>query len=313
MTRRARASLLLVVGALRWGAAAARPGPPPPDAAAANPGDSAGVALRAVSWPDLVGLEPAVRAALERGAATLAAAPVVSETWGELGRLLAANGFPAPAEVCYDNAARLAPEDYRWPHLRGLALLEEHRPEEAAAAFSEAFARRPYYPSLLRQARLEQELGNFEPARALLAIAAAHSTRDPALFALLGEQAALEGDHAAAIDLLSRALAAAPRATRLHYPLALSYRARGDVAAAERHLALAGRVGIVPLDPLADEVRSRRVGATAWDLEGQRALQAGDAFAAALAFRKALDARPGDAALASRLQAAEAATAREPR
>lgn len=263
--------------------------------------------LRAVPWPELSDLEPAVREALQQGARQLSRGPSDSQAHGELGRLLHAHGFPAAAEVCYDNAGQLAQDDFRWPHLRGLVLLDEQRLAEAAAAFAEAFSRRPYYPALLRQARVEQELGHLERSAALLAIAADHSPGDPALLAVRGEQAALDGDDRAAVELLARALAAAPAATRLHYPLALSYRALGDTAAADRHLALAGRIGIVPLDPLASDVRERRVGVTAWDLEGQRALQAGDAPAAVQAFRRALAVRPDDAELRARLETALAA------
>ncbi len=311
MTKLAAASLLTCCASLPWQPLGAQAAPTASAAAAAPARQASEVALLALPWPDPGGFEPAVREALLQGGAKVAAASADHEAWGELGLLFAAHGLPAAAEVCFANAAALAPDDFRWPHLRGLALIEDHRLEEAATAFAEAYSRRPYYPALLRRARALQELGRFDDAKLLLSIAAAHSADDPALLALQGEQAALEDDHAAAIDLLSRALARAPGATRLHYPLALSYRARGDAAAANRHFALAGRVGIVPLDPLADAVRARRVGATAWDLEGQRALQAGDAAAAAAAFRKALDARPGDLLLLDRLRAAEAATARE--
>ena len=292
---------------------AGSPAPPAPPAATARLSPAA---LRAVPWPELAGLEPAVQEALQQGSAGFTAAVAagaveagggaqVAEAYGELGRLFHAHGFSAAAETCYDNAGRLARGDFRWPHLRGLVLLDEQRSEAAAAAFAEAFARRPYYPALLRQARVEQELGHLEAAQVLLAVATAHSPNDPALLAVLGDQAGLTGRNAEAIELLERALQAAPGATRLHYPLALAYRAVGNGAAADAHLALAGRVGIVPLDPLENEVRSRRVGATVWDLEGQRALQAGDAPAAVKAFRKALEARPGDPELRARLSAAE--------
>lgn len=313
MTPRVAGSLLFALAMAARGTVAAQPPPaaPAPLPLSARTQEPPRVPLRAVPWPDLAGLEPVVREALIRGATALAAGPSDAPAYGELGRLLHAHGFPTAAEVCYDNAGNLAPDDYRWPHLRGLALVEEQRLEEASAAFADAFARRPYYPALLRRARIAQELGDFAQTHTLLALAVAHAPNDPALLALLGEQAALEGDDRAAVDLLSRALAFAPGATRLHYPLALSYRALGDGAAADRHLALAGRVGIVPLDPLADEVRARRVGATAWDLEGQRALQAGDAAAAAKAFRKALESRPEDPALRNRLRAAEAAASGE--
>lgn len=313
MTKLAAVPMLAVCATMPWQPLVAQSASATAVPPAALTREAPREALRAVPWPDPTGFEPAVREAQLRGAAKLAGATADSEAWGELGLIFAAHGLPAAAEVCFDNAATLAPDDFRWPHLRGLALVDEQRLEEAAAAFAEAFSRRPYYPALLRRARLEQELGHFDETNALLAIAAAHSPDDPALLALLGEQALLEDDPAAAIDWLSRALAGAPGATRLHYPLALSYRARGDVAAADRHLALAGRIGIVPLDPLADEVRARRVGATAWDLEGQKALQAGDARAAAAAFRKALAARPGDPLLVDRLRAAEAAMAGEKR
>lgn len=307
MTRRGIQTLLCALGLLTPAAVAAQPAPAAGAAQspAAATREASRAPLRTVPWPNLAGLEPAVRQALQRASTTLATGTSDGEAHGELGRLFHAHGFSAAAETCYDNAGRLAREDFRWPHLRGLVLLDEQRSEAAAAAFAEAFARRPYYPALLRQARVEQELGHLEAAQVLLAVATAHSPNDPALLAVLGDQAGLTGRNAEAIELLERALQAAPGATRLHYPLALAYRAVGNGAAADAHLALAGRVGIVPLDPLENEVRSRRVGATVWDLEGQRALQAGDAPAAVKAFRKALEARPGDPELRARLSAAE--------
>lgn len=267
-------------------------------------------ALLPIPEPALAGLEPAVaeqlgaaRARLARGQAEGSAA---ATEFGELGLVYQAYGFSEPAEAAYENASRLAPRDFRWRHLLGLVLEDRQRLDEAAQAYSDAFALGSFYPSLLRWARVEQGLGRLKEAGEVLAAAAAHAPNDPALLALQGEQARLTGQPAQAVELLGRALALAPGATRLHYPLALALRALGRGDEAKGHLAQVGRVGIVPLDPLLAEVEKRRLGATPWELEGQKAFRAGDFAGAAQAFGRALSAQPGNPSLLAELGAAEA-------
>ena len=103
------------------------------------------------------------------------------------------------------------------------------------------------------------------------------------------------------MDYLEQALAADPRATVVHYPLALAYRGLGDAAKAEAHLRQRGGVEVGPPDPLMVELRGLLHGPVAEEARGIRALDAGDYRAAAESFRKAVDLAPDSAALRHKL------------
>ncbi|HAM71664.1 MAG TPA: hypothetical protein DCM86_08485 [Verrucomicrobiales bacterium] len=56
---------------------------------------------------------------LESARSAVLRAPKSAEAWGELGRQFQAADIPQSAVFCYGEAARLAPSDQRWWHLRG--------------------------------------------------------------------------------------------------------------------------------------------------------------------------------------------------
>ena len=251
-------------------------------------------ALVEVPYPLLDGMAPAVARQLagvrEQLEAARRAGRVEAETWGEAGRHYHAYGLAAPAEACYRNAQAEAPGDFRWPYLRGLVLADDSRAEEALQALDQALARpERYYPALVRAAQIEITLGRLESAARRLEPARAQAGDDPAFLAATGELALAQGRPAEAASSLARALAAQPRANRLHYPLAMALRALGRTDEARQHLVQAGAVGVRPRDPLFEAVQALRLGEQAHLMEGHHAFRAGDFAAAARAYAEAFE------------------------
>lgn len=251
-------------------------------------------ALVEVPYPALDGMAPAVAQQLADVRARLDAAgrsgSAPAEAWGEGGRHYHAYGLLAPAEACYLNAQALAPDDFRWPYLRGVLLADDSRAEEALRALEQALARpERYYPALVRAAQIEIVLGRTEAAAARLEPARAQAGDDPAFLAASGELALARGRAAEAVAALTRALAAEPRANRLHYPLAMALRDLGRTEEARQHLRQAGPVGLRPRDPLLEAVQALRRGEQVHMMEGHSAFRAGDFAAAARAYAEAFE------------------------
>lgn len=80
--------------------------------------------------------EPEVRADLAVLAEAVRTDSRSASRWGEYAQSLRAYGFHEPADVCFEAAAALDPEDGRWPYLLG-----SHRAEADAAGAAEWLAR----------------------------------------------------------------------------------------------------------------------------------------------------------------------------
>jgi tetratricopeptide (TPR) repeat protein len=217
----------------------------------------------------------------------------LAAAYGELGELYHAYGLREPAEACYGNAARLAPRDFRWPHLLGALLQDAGRLGEAAAAYRRALDLAPGdVAALLHLGEVHRLAGEPERATAVLRQALAADPASPAAKALLGQAALDRHDYREAATLLEAALAQVPDAGRLHYLLAQAYRGLGEPQKAGEHLAHASQVGVRPADRLLDELESLRTGERVPLARGKTAFQAGRFAEAAEEFRRALAARP---------------------
>lgn len=254
-----------------------------------------------VVHPDLAPLEhdvaeqlAAARSRLAARRADPAATPAdLAAAYGELGVLYHAYALAEPAEACYRNAARLAPQDPRWPHDLGVLLQDAGQLDEAAAAYGRALALAPGdLPALLHLGEIRRQQGRPADAEAVLRRALVADPSSPAAKALLGHALLDLRRPREAADLLEAALAQVPDAARLHYPLAQAYRALGDGARAAEHLARAGQVGLRPADPLVDELASLRTGERVHLARGKTAFDAGRYAEAAAELRRALAARP---------------------
>jgi tetratricopeptide (TPR) repeat protein len=76
---------------------------------------------------DLSAVEPAVAAVVTEALDGVQQQPRSGEAWGQLGMVLLANSFYAPAEACFIQAQRFEPENPAWPYLLAVRLLLSDR------------------------------------------------------------------------------------------------------------------------------------------------------------------------------------------
>lgn len=253
-----------------------------------------------IPYPTLTGLEEEIAEQLREGRKQLEAALArklpdaqLAEVYGELGMVYHAYALVEASAACYANAERLAPKDARWPYLQGVLLQGDNRLDEAAPAYGRALALIPnLFPALLHLAEIHFHRDELDEAGKLLDRALAVAPDSPAARALAGQIALSRREWKKAVDLLEGVLAAMPEANLLHHPLGLAYRGLGDLESAKRHLALAGRVGVRPNDPLRDAIESIKQGERLHMRRGHTAFNLGRYADAADEFRMALAARP---------------------
>lgn len=280
---------------------------PLPAAATLDP--PAGLTVRAVTLPDFSSAGAAVRAQVEsRRTAVREAArrpddqSSLATAYGELGKVLMAATFFAPAEDCFLNAQQLAPSDVRWPYYLGHVFKSRGPIEQSARWFEQARQLAPNdVATLAWLGDAYLSLGRLEEADPLFGRALALNAESSAAHFGAGRVALARRDFDAAVARFERALALDPRATGIHYSLAMAYRGRGDLARAESELATKGDVEPRPADPLMREVDTLLESAEAYNVRGGAELGAGNWAAAADAFRKGLEIRPSDASLRHRL------------
>ena len=232
----------------------------------------------------------------------------VAAAYGALGLVLMAAEYFDAAAVSYRQAEARAPGDPRWPYYLGhLHRMTEER-GAAVAAFERALSLRPADVATLvwlGRARLDE--GRPELAERQFRQAAAFDPGSAAALAGAGRAALARRNFLGAAEYLERALAAAPQASRLHYPLAMAYRALGEVELAEAHLARRGDVEPPLSDPLMEELDALLPSAMKLEGQGIRALRNGMWSAAVDYFRRGLELEPDNASLRQRLATALAA------
>ncbi len=259
------------------------------------------VDLLPLSPPQLEHLEEAVAGQLRETQELLASmlaepgAPpaALADAFGQAGRLYHAYELLDAAAVCYANAARLTPEDFRWTY--ALAVLDHQagRLEAAISGYRRALELSPSsLPALVRLGRAYLGALRLDEATAALERALELAPGDAAALATLGQVALSEKRYGDAVKRLEAALAAVPTADRLHHPLGLAYRGLGDLERARHHLRLRGKVGVKPADPWIDGLADLKTGERVLLLRGQVAFRAGRYDEAVAAFRQALAARP---------------------
>lgn len=265
---------------------------------------------------DLDGLEPAVAEQLQSGRALLAEG-LDDESlddhdratlWGELGRLFHAYDFPDQALLAYRQAMALAPHGAAWPYYIGMIELDQGQTESGYEMLAKALELRPDELAIrLRLAEAAKRMGHTEEASQLLASAVDLAPDEPAVMAAIGQFELDQRNYGNARKWLEAALKAEPRATRLHYPLALALRELEEDALARKHLALVGSAGIRPPDAMLDALDQLRRGERVHLLRGRLAYQAGDYPAAIGYFTEARKHQSESAAASVNLAAALAA------
>ncbi len=225
--------------------------------------------LQPVPRPNLEYADDAVRFALQEARELLdslrakpgAGSGELANAFGETGLLYHAHLAFEAAKACYLNAALLAPDDFRWPYYVAYLHQQNGRLDQAAAYYSEALALNPDWDAArLRLGQIRLEQGQWDRAGAVLdRLAGVPAFRGAALFGA-GRLAYARREFERARDLLEEALAVSPQASRIHYTLALTYRALGDLEKARYHLSRRGDAEPVFPDPLIADLEALTTG-----------------------------------------------------
>ena len=251
---------------------------------------------------DTSAMEPAVREQIETERKDLEAAikrlpsgsPELAEAYGHAGRLYALYKLNDAAQVCFGNAAKLAPVDPRWAYLLGAVLQATGDFQTAELRLARALELKKNDPAtLIRLGEVRLQLGKLEEARkafeAALPLAAAHFG--------LGRLTLTQGDAAAAARHFEDALADQPGASEIRSPLAIAYRKQGRLDDARTALAGYGDGRVTFPDPLLEQVAALSSGSRQYVAAGTAALREKRFADAAEAFRKALETDPKDGGL----------------
>jgi tetratricopeptide (TPR) repeat protein len=242
--------------------------------------------------PDLTNLEESVREQIQTAQAALAKTPT-SEEYGKLGQLYHAYSLISAARDCYLNAARLAPNDFRWTYLLAKLDHQEGRFDEAIRRYQLARTLRPDYVAVhVNLGNIFLELNRLEDAQQSFSAALKIDNNNPAAHYGLGQVAVSKRSYAEAIDHFQKTLAQAPGANRVHYSLAMAYRGLGDADKAKAHLAQQGSVGVRVADPLVDGLRDLITGERVYLARGKVAFEARRYADAVSEFHKAVAAKP---------------------
>lgn len=268
---------------------------------ARQPDRALGSELAAVPRPALDGLEESVRRQIEQAQSAAeellsrgsAGAAQRAQWLGDLGMVYHAYAFLRAAAICYEEAARLEPESFRWLYLNALAVEEDGHPDLAAPLFEQALDVEPdSVPALLRLARIDLDANRLARGEELYRRAFALDDQSAVAAAGLGHVAMAREDYSRAADRFRAALAMDPEGRELHYPLAQALTRLGEHDEARRHLERYRPVRMRLRDPLALEVKRLASAARLQLVEGTGLFRDGKYEQALRAFRRAADLDP---------------------
>jgi tetratricopeptide (TPR) repeat protein len=264
--------------------------------------------------PDVTRMAPSVQKQVQDQYASLKAAfattPATGDRelaaeFGAMGRVLMAAESPEPAEQHFLAAQWLDPDDRRWPYYLGHVSRQRGDTDKAAAWFERVLLLQPDdVPALVWLGEIYLDQGRAELAESVWTKAL---SQQPGLFAArfgLGRGALARGQFEAAVKHLEAALTIDSRASIVHYPLALAYRALGRVGEAESHLRARGESQPGLPDPLLQEIATLLRSAVVYEKRGDGALARGDFVAAVAAFRSGLELAPDRLAIRQKLATA---------
>lgn len=293
--------------------------------AAASDRSSPGTNAPAVVLPDLATLDPQARDKVQdRYAAVQAlhsADPPPSgadraRIYGGLGLMLMAANAYEPAEASFLNAVQHAPQDMRWLYYLGQLHLMREDHAAATVWFERVLELAPSdLATLVELGGAYLYLDRFDEAERLFTHATLLDRRAAAAWSGLGRVAFARREYPKAAEAFERALELDPGGTRVHYPLAMTYRSLGQFDRAAEHLeGFAGegrrfdvrRGGRWPIqdDPLMLDYYNLLESATALEHRGNQALDGGDFAAAIDFFGRAVELDPENPLMRQRLGAA---------
>lgn len=275
----------------------ALPSEPPP---VQDPGSE----LEPIPFPSLTAMDANVREQLERARADLeetARRPGATRqqqalAYGRMGQMLQTYDLLDASESCYRNALRLAPRDYRWSYYLALGYRARGDLERAGSQYAHVLTLRPNdLAAVLGLARIELEQGRTEAAANHFQRALMLDPGSAAAMAGLGEIAAAGRNYAKAVEHYEEALRRQPKASSLHYRLAMAYRQLGQVDKARLHLGKQGDGAVNYPDPLLEELVRVKTGRWQQREQANLLLESGQHEEAVRLFRQMVSQDPTDA------------------
>lgn len=233
---------------------------------------------------DLTGASREVASAISSARQRALAEPKSAAAWGDLGMWLLAHQYEHEANLCLGQAARLDPNDARWPYLLGLNLAVSHR-EQAIQEFRRAIGLRDHWPvAHLRLGELLLAQEEFDAAKQELDIAFQQDANSSRACFNLSHWFLMRGDPSTSLLWAIRAARLAPESRSIHELLASIHHRLGNRDEAVQELQLAEQSSTEELgwhDELAAKVLTLRKDAGSF-LELAQSLMNGRRFDEAL-------------------------------
>ncbi len=221
--------------------------------------------------------------------------PQSARDWSRLARTYHAHRMYEPAVTSYKQAARHAPQDFRWPYLAGIAR-QQLDLLAAAPFFERAAALNPDSSGFfINYGNLLSRLNRVDDAREQYEKAIAIDNRATHALYGLAQLDLLEGDTVAAIDLLERGASIARHHGEIHQLLAQLYQRQGEEEKAKEaeQLARFYSVSTRTPDPVVEAMETEAVDAESYSLRGARFAGRQMYKEAEYQFRKVLEYRSG--------------------
>lgn len=260
--------------------------------------------LLEIPQPELDGVDPPVqeqvRTAQTALAATLARSNSSSlekaKAFGSLGQIYQAYNFMDAARASYQNAATLEPQSFRWQYYAGYLNQLNGDTDSALREYQRAVTLKPNNASaMLRLGNLELSANHLDLAKAWFV--KSMTQRNPSAAAALtglGKIALIEHKYPAALKYFKEALAREPQASSIHYQLAMTYRALGDLHQMQEQMQARGEAEPTINDPLLDEIRVLKRGKVGLLERGSAAVREGRFADAIASYRQMIVLYPSD-------------------
>ena len=257
--------------------------------------------------PDLTFAEPQVRAAITEDHAAIRRDPDDAAAWSRYAGRLAGHEYVLEAVAAWKRAQQLDPQNFRWPYLTGVFLVQDD-PDGARAAFERAKRLNDRYPPLLvRWAVIMERLGRPADAKRAYQRAVELAPRNAYIRAGLAARLLSDGDTATARDHFERAVQLDADCRPALVGLVTLHRLDGDLAKADemaRRAATAPKAR--PPDPVLSTVNQLSVSTTAVIQRAAELTASGRGGKATAALRALVaanpDSAPGRSALGDRLR-----------
>lgn len=183
----------------------------------------------------------------------------LASAYGKLGNLYLIHELLTSANTCYENAISLQADHFPWRYYSAYLAHKNGEIHLALDRYQKAMELDPgYLPAKYRLAEVLVDLNRPEDATKLFS----ELLQEPDFLAAanfgLGQVFQSRQEHDKAIDHFNRALELQPQANKIHYPLAMSLRATGQIDQAKEQLKEFGKQEIVIKDPLVDALQALR-------------------------------------------------------